>query len=201
MRHTADLFFSAGSVDSDVQPRDVTQYASFVSYSFLHSVREWNIRNHSLEVYIGAGLSSLFTYTDFIATDKNANYKYYDQSWYWSHALDFHILGEYQFDERRTLSVQFTTPIVRLVARPENGHEFNEQNMEVTHNFFSAVDDGKAEFFWENLVIRWEAAYSEQLSKQIGVRCAYSFTYASSDKPLSMGMYWNNFLVGVFWLL
>lgn len=201
IKHAVDFYFSTGHINSDVQPRDVTPYIGSASYSFFHTLQTWTIAEHPLEIYIGTGLSSFFAYTDFVAEDRAADYRYYDQSWYWSHSLDLHFLGEYQFDVNRSLLIKLTTPIVRLVSRPENGHEFNEKNMRIINSFFNAAKGGKPELFWENPAVLCELEYRGRITDRAEFRGAYSFTYISSDRPLSMGMYWNNFMVGISWLL
>lgn len=197
--HTGDIRFSIGSLDSDLQPREVTQYVLYVSYSFLHALRAWDIAGRPLQFSLGTGLSSFATVTDFNTVDKFGNYTYSDESWYWSHALNLHLRGKYLLAESRSLSLQLTTPVVRLVSRPENGHDSNSKNAEVRDNYLNAAKQGESEFLWDNLVLLCEIEYRQRLSDHFDLRGAYWFGYASSDKPLAMGMYMNDFLVGILW--
>jgi hypothetical protein len=199
-RHSIDVWFSIGHPNSDIQPRDVTQRVGYISYSFSHEVHTWEIGGRPLRVYLGTGLSSFATYTDFNTVDKVTGFAFYDDSWYLSHALNLNFLCEYRLAEHRTLCVQLTMPAVRLVSRPNNGHFFDSKNAKVIENFLNALKCSRREFFWNNLAILSEIEYREQLSDRFDLRGSYSFVYASSDRPLSMGMYTNNFLIGIAWL-
>lgn len=198
--HSVDLSFSRGNINSDVQPRDVTEYVGNISYSFIHRIATLNVSGHPLEVSAGAGISSFATNTDFISVDRTCNCSVSDQSWYWSHAANLHLQDDYRFDEGKCISLRLTMPVARFVSRPENGHYFNVKNSLVSDNFLNAAKQGKLEFFWENLVILTEIAYRHPISDAFDLRLTYTFGYFSSGRPAQMGMYMNGLLAGVSWV-
>ena len=198
-RHALDILLSTGKIDSDLQPRNVTQYIGYLSYSFTREVDQWQFAAHPLLLSLGGGLSAFASNTDFIAEDKIWNYKFTDESWYWYHAVNIHARFGFQFSEHRNLSIQLTSPFARLVTRPKNGHYFNSENAEVTYSFWNAATNGNLEFLWDDLVLINEIEYRQGLGNRLDVRVTYWFGYASSDTPLSLGMYMNHFLAGVLW--
>ena len=68
------------------------------------------------------------------------------------------------------------------------------------HNFINAAKQGKPEFLWDNFVLHAELKYRQRLSRRFSLSAGYSFVYVSSDRPLPMGMYMNDFVVGFLWL-
>jgi hypothetical protein len=202
-RHGVDAFFSRGSLDSDVQPRNVTQTLAYLSCYGVHPIGTWDYAGNPLQLLVGAGLSSFVANTDFNAIDRTYNVVATDQSWYWSHSLNAVVACAYRLDGGRDLSVQVTAPVLRLVSRPENGHWLSTSNLDVSKNFLRAATKGKIEYLWDDLVLFGEIEYRHQISSHFGLRGTYWFGYMSSGKPdamLSMGMYANHFLVGLDWV-
>jgi hypothetical protein len=201
-RHAIAVMFSVGSIDSDIQPRDVTQYVGYVSYSFTREFKRSQIAGRPLKLSLGSGLSTFASTTDFIAKDKTWDYQFADESWYWYHAANLHLRGDYQFSQSQCLSLQITSPLARLVTRPENGHYFNASNANVLDNFWNAASGGEMEFLWDNFALFSEFEYRQSLNNRLDLRATYWFGYASSSRPfkmLSTGFYMNQFLVGIYW--
>ncbi len=200
-RHAIEASYGSGRLDSDIQPRDVFAYVGYFSYAYTHVVDTWNIGGNPLAVSLGAGLSTFVTYTDFNATDKLYNVTTYDQSWYWAHAVDFRLRGEYSLGGERSISFQLAAPLAQLVSRPGNGHYFNNRNAEVQKNFLNAATQGKLEFLWGNVAILGECEYRHRIIEHLDVRGIYRFRYASSDRPLPFGMYMNTVVIGLLWVI
>ena len=197
--HAIDATFSHGSPASHYQERQITQNIGSLSYSYLHAVDTWEIAGLPLKFLLGGGVSSFVANTDYNAYDTPTSSKSYDQAWYWSHALDLHAEADVRLAERSTITVRLTTPLVRLVSRPENGHYLSSANQKVYENFFRAFSRGKPEFAWENLVLMGEVRYSNRWSDRFGIHGSYIFGYAATDRPLEMAMYSNQVLVGADW--
>jgi hypothetical protein len=198
-RHGIDAFFSIGSIDSDLQPRDVTQYVAYLSYSFVRALHNSEIAGRPLEFSLGTGISTFMIANEFVLKDV-----YVDHSWYWAHSLNLHLRCDYQLATRKSLALQLMTPAFRLVSRPVHGHYMVKGNeFEGKLDFLkNAPTQVESEFLWENLVLFSEIEFRQRLGNRFNLRFTYWFGYASSDKPIniSMGMYMNHFLIGVDWL-
>lgn len=199
-RHEVDFGFSTGHIESDALSREATQYVGHVSYSFVSSLHSWDVGDRQLELLIGPGLSTFFVTTDILTPESITWYGPTDKSWYWSHALDLHLMGELRLADRKNVLVKLGTPLFRLVSRPDFSHNFSTRNIEVRDNFLNAAKGGRSEFFWSNFVLLCEVEYRQRLNDHFDIHGTYSFGYSSSDWPLSMGMYMNSFLAGIVWL-
>ncbi len=199
--HTVKLLFSTGKISSNDQPGHISPYIGYISYAYTHAIDSWNVFGEPLQFNIGAGLSSFFEYLTLRTDSKTTNSIYYDDSWYVSHAINLHLYGKYNLDEQRSVSLLITTPIIRLITRPSNGHYFNQANTEIIdENKLKILSGGRLEFLWDNLVLLTEIKYQTPISDRFNFHTEYIFGYASSDKPaslLSLGTYMNNFLVGI----
>lgn len=204
-RHNIQLLFSTGKINSDIQTRNATSYIGYIAYTFTHKIKSWNIAGNRFNFHIGTGLSTYFEYLTLNSEDIATNSNSYDDSWYVSHSINLNLYGEYELGERNILSILITSPVIRLVTRPANGHYFNLDNTEVIeNNKLKVLTGGKLEFVWNNLEFITLIEYQAPLSERFNFHTAYMFGYAASDKPadlLSANMYMNNFLVGVDWLL
>jgi len=195
-RHAADMYFSTGGISSDEQPRDVTLYSWLISYAYTYTVHALDVSGRPLELSLGGGLSTFGALINMPMGYNNG-----DASWYGAHNFNVHVRSDYRLGERSSLSLQLTTPIVRLVSRPKNGHSLAETN---NWDRWDENLPSEVEFFWENLVLFSEIEYRHRLSDHVGLQGTYWFGYASSDRPaelLSINMYMNNFLVGIEWIL
>jgi hypothetical protein len=197
--HTAEIFFSDGALNSDIQPRYVREHLASLSYSYARSLCTTDLRGHPLQFLLGGGISSFFSYTDFNTTDET-HYTTYDQAWYWSHSLNIVLSGRYEFDPEKSLTVRLTVPVAGLVSRPENERWLSQANLDVTHDFYKAITQGKMEYLWNSFVLFTEIEYRHALSNDFDLLATYRFAYVSTSKPasiLAMGMYMNNLTLGI----
>ena len=199
-RHAFNIYFSTGHPGSDIQPRSVSENIGSLSYSIIRTVDVEQVAGNPFEMSLGAGISLFAANTNFNSVDETYHYTFYDWSWYLSHSLNILFRCEYQFPERSSFSFQFTLPAVRLVSRPENGHYFNDDNVKVNSNFWNAAVQGKPDYFWENLVLFCEAGYKQHLWDNFDIQANYQFSYISSEQPLLLQMYMNQFTVGLDWM-
>ena len=203
-RHSIDGFFTIGALNPDIPQREVTLKGGYLSYSFVHLLNTENPIEHPLQFFLGGGISSFVVNTDF-DTEDETGYTKLDQSWYWSHSLNVVFQSEYRFVESKNFMLRLTVPIVGLVSRPENGHRLKQNNLDVVDdNFFNAATQGKMDYLWKSFVIYTDIEYRQSLSSTIDFLASYRFSYISSNKPasaLSTGMYMNNFLAGIEWVL
>lgn len=199
--HSIDLSYGFGHPNSDIQPRNVSENIGSISYAISRVINASNIAGHRLELSLGAGVSTFIVSTNFNAIDRRYNYVWNEQSWYCSNSLNLHLGGEYQIHDRKSFSMHITLPMFRLVARPENGHIYNNENAKVIDRFFNVVVQGKPEWFWDNASLAYELGYKQPLGKCTNLKLNYLFNYITSDRPLHLQMYMNRFMVGFEFLL
>ena len=199
-RHAFDISYSSGNPNSDIQPRSVSEKIGSLSYSITRTFDAEQIAGNPFEMSLGAGISLFGANTNFNSVDETYQYTFYDWSWYMSHSLNILFRCEYHILEHNSFSLQFTMPAVRLVSRPENGHYFNDDNVKVNSNFWNAAVQGKPDYFWENLVLFCEAGYRQHLGVNFDIQAYYLINYISSDRPLLLQMYMNQFTVGIDWM-
>jgi hypothetical protein len=196
-RHEIEFGFVTGTIASDMQPIDVKEKGGSVSYAYSRSMHRWNADGRTLELFAGAGISTFVMNSDYL-TPKTINwFAPVDQAWYWSHALDLHATAEYAFGEQSTISLKASLPVVRIDSRPDPGHYNAPRTQKVQTNFLRAATRGQAEYLWDNFSAFFEMEYRHPIGDGADVRGTYAFSYASSDRPLSMGMYMNQFFVGI----
>ncbi len=194
--HSIDLSYSCGHPNSAIQPRNVSENIGSISYAISRIIDVEHIAGNPLKLSVGAGVSTFVVSTDFDAEDKRYSYVWNEQSWYCSNSLNLHLNGDYQLSNKTSLCMQFTLPVFLLVSRPEIGHNWNAENMKVIDNFLNVEVQGKPEFFWDNVVLAGELVYKQQLGDHYNLRLNYAFNYIASDRPLSLQMYMNRFLMG-----
>ncbi len=195
-RQAIETSFASGTIKSAAQPRDVTPYDGSISYAYLRSLRPPG-GGFPLALLAGVGVSSFLTWTDFNATDPATGYTFFDRSWYWSHALDAHLLADYGLAGGRHLALRVSAPVVRLVSRPENGHAFNASNASVMRNLLHAATGGSVVALWESPVVEWQLEFQQPIGARVGLRIGYAFQNASSETPLPLRMYTNRVTVSL----
>jgi len=196
-RHAIDIYFSYVNPERNHSQLDIIQYIGSISYSFFHSIDTWRIYGSPFTFSLGAGLSTFVMNTDYNINSSLGLGKNYDQSWYWSHALDIKVRGDYYLSNNQSFTVQLSSPVIKIVSRPANGHWLDSRYNEVSRdNFLNAATLGKREFIWDNAVLDFTINYSQRISNSINLTCGYSFNFTSADKPLTMKSYMNNLLIG-----
>jgi len=193
-----DAAATIGGTSAGALPRDARQYVARLSVTVLHALGDPGAEGRRWTVYVGGALTTFGAICDFKATDTEYGYTYEDVSWYWSHSLDLALRAEYRRGAR-SVSLQLSSPALRLVSRPENGKEYNAANDRVTDSWPRAMLGGRLEFPWENALVFGQAEYRQRLGGRLQLRAAYDFTYAMSDRPLALGMYMNQLQVGLLW--
>lgn len=199
--HTLDFGWSTGGLDADGgQPAaKATAHVGYVSYAMTRSIRKTRVAGRKLHFALGGDVSTFVSY-ETVGVPANTNWYGADESWYWSHALDLQLLGEYELSAARSLSVRLATPVARLVSRPDNGHFYSPRNRAVQHeSVLDAAKGGQAELPWGNPAARCDIEYRQRLGARLTLRASYAFRFFSSRTPLAMRAYTNNLLVGLLW--
>ena len=197
-RHEVDIYFSTGRTNPEKQTFKSIEKMGSLSYSFMHQFGKWDVAGSPLGLFFGAGISSFAINSDLTTYSKLGEGSFHDHAWYWSHSFNIYASSNYILSESQTISFTLNLPFFEMVSRPENGHWMSSNNYNVMYNsFFNAVKGSKGEFLWDNFVVHCGITYSQKLNDRIALQGTYGFNYTSSDRPLQMGMYMNNLLIGI----
>lgn len=191
------LSFGVGHIDSHTLPRDVSEHLGELTYTYMRAVGTATAAGARTAIFVGGGVSSTMSFTDFDATDPSSGYTYFDRSWYWSHALNVEAEAEYRAGGRGRLVAHFSAPVVRLVSRPKNGHDFNASNARVIHGVLNAARPGPAVGLWQDPAMACRLAYRQRLGTRGSLEVGYAFAYATSSTPMALHMYTEGFHVGL----
>jgi len=189
-----DLSYSFGHPDSNIQIRDVTEKTGFVSYSILHTFFEKKISGNPVQLSLGTGISSFIAHTNFIGRDEKYKYDWDEQSWYTSNSINLLFRSEHMLISGKSFFLQVTMPFFSLISRPENGHVWNDDNLKVINSILQVESQGKPEFFFKNPVFFSQIGYKQPIGKNFDLRFNYQFNYISSNRPLPLKMYMNQFM-------
>jgi len=189
-----DAAASIGRIDSDALPRDVHQYVARLSVTLLRALGAPRAPGRGPQLLAGGALSAFGAMTDFKVADPSYGTTYHDVSWDWLRSLDLVLRAEQGSDTRR-IAVQLAVPALRWVSRPPSGKDFDVEH----RTWGRALLGGRLEFPWDRAVVFGEVEYRQRVGDRVQLRVGYDFAYASSDRPLPLGMYVNMLQVGLLW--
>jgi hypothetical protein len=199
--HIANVKFNTGKASTDNLPGETDHIIALISYTYLHNFTSINIAGADISLSAGGGISTYIENTDYQYNSSSYG-TLNDQSWYWSHAVNLACRAVYTYSNDISFLYQLSLPAFSIVSRPENGHWLNRKNSEIMYdNFLHAAQNGKGEFIWDNFCFDCSITYRQVINNNIAFKGSYSFNYISSDRPLSLGMYKNDFLAGIEILL
>jgi hypothetical protein len=99
---------------------------------------------------------------------------------------------------RDFIDIRLYIPLVSNIARPEyspsGGYDY-EKNEWIVKTF------GKTEFFQANFSLNSHLDYRHQLFTHFSIQFSYEFYFATYNEPNHIGLYMNNFRVGMFYII
>lgn len=196
LRHNADAIFSTGNINTKLT--DIKGYQKYgnLSYSVLMNAFRFNLSNIKSNLFLGTGLSSFISQTN-LSTYAYYNLSSSESTWYWSHSLNFSLHCDFNISNSSFFRAKIAYPLVRLVSRPD--YSFSSRNDLVYKNFLNAFNQGEIEYLWNNFVVYSELFFETRLDDDFSFRANYTFNYAHSNVPQSMGLYTNNLNAGIVW--
>jgi hypothetical protein len=149
------------------------------------------------ECSLGGSLTSFYSKTDYYF-DLHANRARSISSWYWSHSLDFSARFNLTLSDRDFIDFRLYIPLISNISRPEysssGGYDY-EKNEWIVKTF------GKTEIFPANFSMNTHLDYRHQLSTHFSIQFSYEFYFATYNEPDHIGLYMNNFRVGMFYII
>jgi hypothetical protein len=165
-----------------------------VRYSYLHAVTDFNILDRHSSLFAGGSVNSFLSHSDYYFLFIPPTNGRTIESWQWSTSADLSIQLEYSSAAREFLSAQFFIPLVSNVSRPQYSPsgDYNYALNDWKYKMF-----GKMEVFPENFSLNTLLVYQRPLWESLNIQLSYEFYYSFYERPQDIGMYMNNFRVGV----
>jgi hypothetical protein len=165
-------------------------------YSFLHNTSDSLSVNKRLEFSFGGSVTSFYCKSDYFF-DLRTNRARAIESWYLSHSIDIALQLNYFFSDRNYLGLQIFSPLISNVSRPPyspSGDYDYDKNDWIIKPF------GKTVLFPQNFSVNTNMVYQLPVSAKLSIRVNWEFYYMKYTDPDDIGMYMNNFRVGIFYL-
>jgi hypothetical protein len=194
-RHLINAHFSKGAINSDLKLNDeVRQITASLDYTYLRKISRFHIMGKNADLFLGGCLKS-YLFEVLMTTSVPYYDIQYEESWYWSHSINFSLSGEYKLNELDKLSFWLNSPLMSLVSRPD--YSLSMRNYEVQKNFTGALAYGEMDFFWNNIVIDAEIKYNKEIASNVDLQATYEFSYTSTKISQMLRLYSNNLYLGV----
>ena len=149
------------------------------------------------EFSVGVSVTSFYCKSDYYF-DLHSSRARSISSWYWSHSLDFTTMFNFNLSDRDFINFRVYIPVLSNISRPEysssGGYDY-EKNEWIVETF------GTTEFFPANFNVNAHIDYQHQISTHIRFQFGYEFYFATYNKPDQIGMYMNNFRLGMFYMI
>lgn len=166
-------------------------------YSFLHRTSDSLSVNKRLEFLFGGSLTSFYCKSDYYFDMRTIRARSL-ASWYWSHSIDLALQLNYYFSDRKYLGLQFFAPVISNVVRP---HFSPGDDYDYVKNDYIIKPFGRTLLFPKNFSINTNIVYQVPVSTKLSFRLNWEFYYMKYTDPDDIGMYMNNFRLGMLYLL
>ncbi len=166
-------------------------------YTFLHKASDSLSVNKRLEFSFGGSVTSFYCKSDYYFDMQTITARSI-ASWYWSHSIDLAVQLNYFFSDRNYLGLQIFTPLISNVSRPPYSPS---GNYDYVRNEWIIKPFGNTVLFPKNFSVNTNMSYQLPVSAKLSMRLNWEFYYMKYTDPDDIGMYMNNFRVGIFYLL
>jgi hypothetical protein len=166
-------------------------------YSFLHRTSDSLYVKKRIDFSFGGSLTSFYSKSDYFF-DLGKIRARAIESWYLSQSIDMALQLNFFFSDRNYLGLQIFTPLLSSVSRPpysSSGAYDYEKNDWIIKPF------GRMILFPRNFSVNTNMNYQVPVSAKMSIRFNWEFYYMKYTDPDYIGMYMNNFRIGVFYLL
>ena len=166
-------------------------------YSLLYKLSDSLSVNRHPEFSFGLSATSFYCKSDYYFDMRTIQARSIS-SWYWSHSIDLALQLNYFFSERNYLGLQISSPLISSVSRPPYS---SSGNYDYDENDWIINPFGRTVFFPQNLSVNTNMVYQVPVSTKLSIRFNWEFYYMKYTEPDDIGMYMNNFRLGIFYLL
>lgn len=166
-------------------------------YSFLHKTSDSLSVNRRLEFSFGGSVTSFYCKSDYFFELQTIRARAIE-SWYLSQSIDIALQLNYFFSDRNYLGLQIFSPLISSISRPTYS---SSGNYDYDENDWIIKPFGKTVLFPRNLSVNTNIIYQVPVSPKLSIRFNWEFYYMKYTDPDDIGMYMNNFRLGIFYLI
>ena len=166
-------------------------------YAFLHKTSDSLSVNNRLEFSFGGSVTSFYCKSDYYFEMRTIKARSI-ASWYWSHSVDLALQLNYYFSDRKYIGLQIFSPLISNVSRPPYSPS---GNYDYATNEWIVKPIGRTVLFPRNFSVNSNMVYQLPVSAKLSIRLNWEFFYMKYTKPDDIGLYMNNFRIGIFYIL
>ena len=195
--HYAEGSFFFNKLSSSSDNFSTENFRGRFRYSFLHKTSDSLSVNRRLEFSFGGSVTSFYCKSDYFFELRTIRARAIE-SWYLSQSIDIALQLNYFFSDRNYLGLQIYSPLISNVSRPPFS---SSGNYDYDENDWIIKPFGKTVLFPQNLSVNTNMIYQVPVSPKLSIRFNWEFYYMKYTYPDDIGMYMNNFRLGIFYLI
>lgn len=188
--HALECSYYYDYLSSDQPNFNTDNWRGSAKYTYARSVSEFSALGNSVNVYVGASVSSFLSLSQYRHNGDNLAIT----SWYWHHSLNAELCITYTMQNNDFAALQVSIPVVGNIARPEYSPS---KNYSYKENEYEIQGFGETVLFPVNMSVNVSLSYRVSLSETFSLLGSYEFFYAGYAKPKEVDMYMNNFRAGL----
>lgn len=194
-KHFIELTFNYDKLKSNYDEYYTPNIAGSLRYDYLHRILNIGSKNE-YSFYVGGGVYSYINYSVYMeSVDQNYETNVLAYTWYIAHSAEVTLLFEYVKTPINRFTLQLYIPIFLNVSRPAYSLFISTSSDVSPIKMF-----GDNSFFWQNPLFQFKITYERKINRWCCLFANYDFQYSSYDKPRTVSMYMNNFLMGINFL-
>jgi hypothetical protein len=195
--HYAEGSFFYADLSSSSDNFSTENFRGRFRYSFLHKTSDSLTINKGFEFSFGGSVTSFYCKSDYYFNLRTIRARSIE-SWYLSQSIDISLQLNYFFSDRNYFGLQIFSPLISSVSRPayspSGGYDYAE-------NDWIIKPFGRIELFPKNFSVNMNMIYQIPVSTKLGIRFNWEFYIMKYSVPDDIGMYMNNFRIGIFYFL
>ena len=195
--HYAEGSFFYNNLSSSSDNFRTENFRGRFRYSFLHKTSDSISVTRHLEFSFGGSVTSFYCKSDYFFELGTIRARAIE-SWYLSQSIDMALQLNYFFSYRNYLGLQIYSPLISNVSRPPYS---SSGNYDYDENDWIIKPFGKTVLFPQNLSVNTNMIYQFPVSPKLSIRFTWEFYYMKYTDPDDIGMYMNNFRLGIFYLI
>ncbi|MDN5202546.1 hypothetical protein QQ008_14255 [Fulvivirgaceae bacterium BMA10] len=179
--HTAEVLFSIGDINTNVDHFTMNGIRTHISYGYRRELSTIKLKNTEIPFFIGGIIKSFLNIK--ISDNEDAF------TWMFVNSLNISIGAEYRNSPRHSFLWQFHFPLISYVLRPP--YAGSDEFLVEDPWEFKSSRYGDVAFINKYFMLANILTYQYGLSSRFDLVVKYQFQYHQYDQPRSVKMYVN----------
>lgn len=195
--HYAEGCFFYANLSSSADNFSTENFRGRFRYTFFHTTADSLTVKRRFVFYYGGSVTSFYCKSDYYFDMRTIRARSI-ASWYLSHSLDLAFQLHYYLSGRDYFGFQINSTLISNVARPpfsSSGDYDYDENDWIIKPF------GRTVFFPQNPSVNTNMFYQVPVSPRLNIRFNWEFYYMKYFEPDDIGIYMNNFKLGIYYLI